>query len=106
MQHINEQSGFKPAGVVLAITPWNDPLLTPARKLGPALIAGNAVVLKPARQTPLIARWLADQLVSVGRWIRMGRWPATLLWSSAVVALPEMRGRSESSQAWPKLVST
>src|SRR5580693_6255480 len=47
----------EPVGVVLAITPWNDPLLTPARKLGPALSAGNAVVLKPARQTPLTARW-------------------------------------------------
>jgi acyl-CoA reductase-like NAD-dependent aldehyde dehydrogenase len=56
----------EPVGVVLAITPWNDPLLTPARKLGPALIAGNAVVLKPARQTPLTARWLADQLASAG----------------------------------------
>jgi acyl-CoA reductase-like NAD-dependent aldehyde dehydrogenase len=56
----------EPVGVVLAITPWNDPLLTPARKLGPALIAGNAVVLKPARQTPLIARWLADQLAAAG----------------------------------------
>ena len=35
----------EPVGVVLAITPWNDPLLTPARKLAPALMAGNAVVL-------------------------------------------------------------
>ena len=49
----------EPVGVVMAITPWNDPLLTPARKLGPALIAGNAVLLKPAGQTPLIAGWLA-----------------------------------------------
>jgi alpha-ketoglutaric semialdehyde dehydrogenase len=56
----------EPAGVVLAITPWNDPLLTPARKLGPALIAGNAVVLKPASQTPLIAGWLAVHLAQAG----------------------------------------
>src|SRR4051812_38749439 len=35
----------EPIGVVLAITPWNDPLITPARKLAPALAAGNAVVL-------------------------------------------------------------
>ena len=35
---------FEPVGVVLAICPWNDPLITPARKLGPALIAGNAVL--------------------------------------------------------------
>ena len=57
---------YEPVGVVLAITPWNDPLLTPARKLGPALIAGNAVVLKPASQTPQIAQWLADLLVAAG----------------------------------------
>jgi acyl-CoA reductase-like NAD-dependent aldehyde dehydrogenase len=56
----------EPVGVVLAITPWNDPLLTPARKLGPALIAGNAVLLKPASQTPLIARWLAGLLAAAG----------------------------------------
>jgi acyl-CoA reductase-like NAD-dependent aldehyde dehydrogenase len=56
----------EPVGVVLAITPWNDPLLTPARKLGPALIAGNAVLLKPSRQTPLIAQWLADLLGAAG----------------------------------------
>jgi aldehyde dehydrogenase (NAD+) len=56
----------EPVGVVLAITPWNDPLLTPARKLAPALIAGNAVVLKPASQTPVIAQWLAGFLVAAG----------------------------------------
>ena len=57
---------YEPVGVVLAITPWNDPLLTPARKLGPALIAGNAVVLKPASQTPQVALWLADLLMAAG----------------------------------------
>lgn len=56
----------EPVGVVLAITPWNDPLLTPARKLAPALITGNAVALKPSRQTPMIALWLAGLLASAG----------------------------------------
>src|SRR5215469_17121494 len=56
----------EPVGVVLAITPWNDPLLTPARKLAPALISGNAVLLKPASQTPLIAGWLARLLAEAG----------------------------------------
>jgi aldehyde dehydrogenase (NAD+) len=56
----------EPVGVVTAITPWNDPLLTPARKLGPALISGNAVLLKPASQTPLIAAWLAGLLAEAG----------------------------------------
>jgi len=56
----------EPVGVVLAICPWNDPLITPARKLGPALIAGNAVLLKAASQTPLIATWLAGRLAEAG----------------------------------------
>ena len=56
----------EPLGVVLAITPWNDPLLTPARKLAPALIAGNAVVLKPASYTPLVALELARALHDAG----------------------------------------
>ncbi|TVZ04352.1 aldehyde dehydrogenase family protein [Trebonia kvetii] len=56
----------EPVGVVLAICPWNDPLITPARKLGPALIAGNAVVLKAASQTPGIAIWAARQLGEAG----------------------------------------
>jgi len=57
---------IEPVGVVLAICPWNDPLITPARKLGPALIAGNAVLLKAASQTPLIAGWLAGLLAEAG----------------------------------------
>ena len=56
----------EPVGVVLAICPWNDPLITPARKLGPALIAGNAVVLKAASQTPSIAIWAAGLLLEAG----------------------------------------
>lgn len=56
----------EPVGVTLLITPWNDPLLTPARKLAPALLAGNAVVLKPATVTPLIALTLAQILNAAG----------------------------------------
>jgi aldehyde dehydrogenase (NAD+) len=56
----------EPVGLVLAITPWNDPLLTPARKLAPALIAGNAVILKPASDTPLVALHLARALHDAG----------------------------------------
>ena len=43
----------KPYGVVAAITPWNFPLLIASNKLAPALLAGNAVVLKPSPYTPL-----------------------------------------------------
>jgi acyl-CoA reductase-like NAD-dependent aldehyde dehydrogenase len=57
---------IEPIGVVLLITPWNDPFLTPARKLGPALISGNAVVIKPATVTPLITLRLAEILHEAG----------------------------------------
>lgn len=43
----------EPLGVVAQIIPWNFPLLMAAWKLAPALAAGNAIVLKPAEQTPL-----------------------------------------------------
>ncbi|MFE5407561.1 aldehyde dehydrogenase family protein [Microbacterium sp. NPDC056569] len=56
----------EPIGVVLLITPWNDPLLTPARKMAPALISGNAVVIKPATETPLITLRLAEILHRAG----------------------------------------
>jgi acyl-CoA reductase-like NAD-dependent aldehyde dehydrogenase len=56
----------EPIGVVLLITPWNDPLLTPARKMAPALLAGNAVVIKPATVTPIITLKLAEILTSAG----------------------------------------
>lgn len=56
----------QPLGIVLAITPWNDPLLTPARKVAPALMCGNAVVLKPATETPLSGLHLARALHDAG----------------------------------------
>lgn len=56
----------EPVGVVVLITPWNDPLATPARKLGPALICGNAVILKPASHTPISAFHLAGALEAAG----------------------------------------
>jgi acyl-CoA reductase-like NAD-dependent aldehyde dehydrogenase len=56
----------EPVGTVVLITPWNDPLATPARKLGPALICGNAVVLKPASHTPISAVHLARALEAAG----------------------------------------
>lgn len=55
-----------PAGVVAAITPFNDPLAVAAHKVGPALAAGNAVVLKPSPATPLSALHLARHLMEAG----------------------------------------
>jgi betaine-aldehyde dehydrogenase len=48
-------SVHEPIGVVGAITPWNSPIASDAQKVAPALAAGNAVVLKPAEWTPLVA---------------------------------------------------
>ena len=56
----------EPLGVVVAITPWNDPMVTPARKLAPALLAGNAVVLKPSSVTPITAENLVRALHDAG----------------------------------------
>ena len=55
-----------PVGVVAAITPFNFPLNLVAHKLGPALAAGNTVVLKPAERTPLTAVRLAELLADSG----------------------------------------
>ncbi len=55
-----------PYGVVGAISPFNFPLNLVAHKLGPAIAAGNAVVLKPAGQTPVSALKLAAILVEAG----------------------------------------
>jgi len=55
-----------PYGVVGAISPFNFPLNLVAHKIGPALAAGNAVVLKPAGQTPISALKLAQVLTDAG----------------------------------------
>jgi acyl-CoA reductase-like NAD-dependent aldehyde dehydrogenase len=56
----------QPCGVVVAITPFNFPALLVVHKIGPALAAGNSVVLKPARQTPLTALKLTEVLLEAG----------------------------------------
>ena len=56
----------EPVGVVGQIIPWNFPLLMAAWKFGPALAAGNCVVLKPAEQTPLSALKLAELIAEAG----------------------------------------
>jgi acyl-CoA reductase-like NAD-dependent aldehyde dehydrogenase len=57
---------FDPAGVTALITPWNAPLMLATWKVGPALAAGNTVVLKPAEWTPLTASMLADISLEAG----------------------------------------
>ncbi|HLO78637.1 MAG TPA: aldehyde dehydrogenase family protein, partial [Magnetospirillum sp.] len=55
----------EPMGVVGLIIPWNFPLLMAAWKLAPALAAGNAVVIKPAEQTPLSLLLLTELIADV-----------------------------------------
>ncbi|HWK62599.1 MAG TPA: aldehyde dehydrogenase [Eoetvoesiella sp.] len=52
-------SVYEAMGVVAAITPWNSPIASEAQKIAPALAGGNAVVVKPAEITPLLALELA-----------------------------------------------
>ena len=56
----------EPLGVVGVVVPWNFPLMLTCWKLGPALAAGNTVVIKPAEQSPLTALRLAQIAVEAG----------------------------------------
>ncbi|MFL9874638.1 aldehyde dehydrogenase [Paraburkholderia megapolitana] len=56
----------EPIGVVAAVVPWNFPLLMAAWKFGPALAAGNSVVLKPSEKSPLTAIRVAQLALDAG----------------------------------------
>jgi acyl-CoA reductase-like NAD-dependent aldehyde dehydrogenase len=56
----------EPLGVVLVVAPWNYPYLCSVNAVVPALLAGDAVVLKSASQTPLVAERWSDGLVAAG----------------------------------------
>ncbi len=56
----------EPFGVIGALTPWNYPLGQILKKLSPALLAGNTLVLKPSQQTPLIAYKLTEAIDKAG----------------------------------------
>jgi len=64
----NRQGWFtrEPLGVIVAITPYNDPLNLAAHKLGPAIGGGNAVILKPSELAPLSALKLVGCLLAAG----------------------------------------
>ena len=55
-----------PIGIIVAITPFNDPLNLVAHKVGPAIAAGNAIIVKPATVTPLSALLLAEAFEKAG----------------------------------------
>jgi acyl-CoA reductase-like NAD-dependent aldehyde dehydrogenase len=81
-----------PLGVILGITPFNDPLNLLAHKLGPALAGGNAIILKPSERAPLSALALAELMLETG----MPPELVTMLigeaeTGAALVAAPEIR---------------
>ncbi len=55
-----------PYGIVIAITPWNFPAAMVVRKLAPALLTGNTVILKPSSDTPLTAEWIVKKFIEAG----------------------------------------
>lgn len=57
---------LEPFGVIAAITPWNSPIMNDATKVAPALAAGNAVLLKPSEDSPLLAPELARIALAAG----------------------------------------
>ena len=59
-------SVHEPMGVIAAITPWNSPIASEMQKIAPALAAGNAVIVKPAEATPLLALKLAELFEQAG----------------------------------------
>ena len=67
-----EKAGFTryieraPLGVVFSIVPWNYPYLTAVNSIIPAIMAGNAVIMKPSSQTPLTAERISEALDSAG----------------------------------------
>ncbi len=63
---LRHETRKEPLGPVAAVTPWNVPAAGPARKLAPALLAGNTVLLKPATATPITAIHLVECLYEAG----------------------------------------
>lgn len=59
-------SQYEPLGVISAITPWNSPIASEMQKVAPALAAGNAVIMKPAEATPLLALKLGELFEEAG----------------------------------------
>jgi acyl-CoA reductase-like NAD-dependent aldehyde dehydrogenase len=90
-----------PYGVVGAISPFNFPLNLVAHKLGPAIAAGNAIVLKPAGQTPISALKLAEILLEAGlpqSWLSVVPGPGSKV-GNAIVEHPLTRALTFTGSA-------
>lgn len=82
-----------PLGIIGAITPFNDPLNLVAHKIGPALAAGNAVILKPDSNTPLSGLFLAELLMEAGLpsgWLQVLTGRGSVI-GDAIVINPEVK---------------
>jgi glyceraldehyde-3-phosphate dehydrogenase (NADP+) len=95
-----------PLGVVVGLTPFNDPLNLVAHKVGPALAAGNAIIVKPDSKTPLSALWLAELFVDAGLppgWLQVLPGPSGAIGDGLVghprVAMVSLTGGVEAGQA-------
>ena len=70
--HLVDRPGFKrfiqrePHGVVFSVTPWNYPYLTAVNSVIPALMAGNVVIMKTSKQTPLVSERLGQAFEDAG----------------------------------------
>ncbi|MDP3519520.1 MAG: NAD-dependent succinate-semialdehyde dehydrogenase [Hydrogenophaga sp.] len=63
---LQQRTELRPVGVVAAMSGWNAPIITPARKISGALGAGCAIVLKPSEETPGVSLLLQDALDEAG----------------------------------------
>jgi acyl-CoA reductase-like NAD-dependent aldehyde dehydrogenase len=109
----------EPYGVVGLITPWNFPLVTAVSKLGPALITGNTVVLKPPSCAPLTVLKMAEYAVEAGfpagviniitgpapsverRSSTIGTFPRSTSRATAMSASASWSSRAARSSPWP-----
>lgn len=101
-----------PKGVVVAITAWNFPLALAGRKLGPALVTGNTVVLKPTPDAPLSTLALCDLAKNAGipdgviNMVTGGVEVGKALVESPITKMVTMTGSTPTGQAIMKSAST
>ncbi len=110
----NEQIWIQkiPRGVVVAITAWNFPMALAGRKIGPALIAGNAIVVKPTTETPISTLMLGELAKKAGvpdGVINIitgpGRVMGTALCSNHITKMVTMTGSTPAGQSIVKAAS-
>src|SRR2546423_5856747 len=108
---VEPKAGFErfirrePLGVVLVVAPWNYPWLTSVNAVVPALLAGNAVVLKMAQQTPLVAERYAEAFAAAGlpagvfQYLHMDHAQTTRVIGDARIAFVAFTGSVEGGHA-------